>query len=124
MPKRKRDAEEDHGGRTPQRPLFRRSQCSTRRTDPPLFSEARLHPDEVKRLLNKAPSPAVRAAWLEGAIIPGHFSQHRLKVIEVDERARQVDFEGLHYRPQKAPQQLFDEGQEWWAECAKRSGGR
>lgn len=100
-----------------QESLFPASQYPSRRTQP-LNIDARLHPEEVKKLLRMAPSPAVRDAWVKGEIIPGHFSQHRLRVAEMTASAEEVDKES-DFEPPKVPQQLLDEGLEWWAECAK-----
>lgn len=128
--RRKKRRREDDGDGTSnatrregeQKPLFPASRYPSRRTQP-LYIDARLHPEEVKKLLGKAPSPAVRDAWVKGATIPGHFSQHQLRVVEMTASAKEVDKES-DFEPPKVPQQLFDEGLEWWAECAKRSGGR
>lgn len=47
----------------------------------PLFIEARLHPADVKEILDAAPSEEVRQAWRTGAVLPNSKVGHRFKVV-------------------------------------------
>lgn len=87
----------------------------------PIFIDARLHPDEVEAVLAKAPSAEVRAAWLKGEAVPGQRPQHRLRVAKT--RVPVAEEDGSDWTPPKVPQELYDEGLEWWEACARDGRG-
>lgn len=108
--KRKRDAQEPDTRSATTPPSSRQES---------LFLDMRLHPEEVRFVMVRAPSAEVRKAWAEGRLLP-EWSHHRVRVVElpeaiVEERKERED-------PPVVPQGLYDEGQEWWEECARESG--
>lgn len=88
--------------------------------DHPPLVEARLHQRDVERILNSAPTPALRTAWQEGTLpakeegTEYHQQRHRFLVKEgraSDDRSH--DGTGI----MKALSELYDEGREWFEEA-------
>lgn len=79
------------------------------------YFEARLHPDAIPAVLQEAPSPAVRAAWLDGFRVAG--APNRVRVVQ--SRAALTG-----EQPQGSEDQLQDvkvlwkESEAWWQACA------
>lgn len=97
------------------------SLSSTSAEDPsaiPLI-EINLRPSDLQRILKKAPSPAVRSAWLSGGVLPDQ--QRRLQLRESRAWGSGRYEWGM---PTTSMQDLYDEGREWWEERAGGPRGR
>lgn len=74
----------------------------------PLY-ELKLHPDDVKSLLDGAPSPEAREAWREGRALSRE-DHCRLLLVE-SEAAAEGRWEGVACT---SSAELYAEGREWW----------
>lgn len=84
---------------------------------PARYIEARLHPDVISEVLERAPTPAVRAAWLEGSVVAGALNRVRI----VQSRAARTHNQGSEsqYQDMKV---VWKESEAWWEERALESG--
>lgn len=77
----------------------------------PLY-ELKLHPNDVKSLLDSAPSQAVRAAWQSGKALS---RDEHCRILLVESAAA----EGWWEEPScTSVGELYAEGREWWNRCA------
>lgn len=86
-------------------------------TSLPLY-ELKLHPDDVKSLLDGAPSPEAREAWKGGRAL-NREDHCRLLLVE-SEAARAGRWEGVACT---SSAELYAEGREWWETHAGLRGG-
>lgn len=78
----------------------------------PLY-EMRLHPKDRKLLLDKAPSPEARAAWLKGTAVDRR-NRCRLLLVKSD-AALEGEWEGVSCT---SSEELYKEGRDWWERYA------
>lgn len=82
------------------------------------YTEARIHPTLLSRVLERAPSPQVRRAWLHG--LPVNDAPHRVRLVK--SRAANEKERDHRWCPWPRPLQDYDihraESEQWWEECA------
>lgn len=78
----------------------------------PLY-EIRIHPTDLKSLLEKAPTPEIRAAWTNGQVVDAK-DHCRLLLVESAAAAKGA-WRGVSCT---SSEELFKEGTEWWERCA------
>ena len=78
----------------------------------PLY-EIKLHPSDLEALLDKAPSPEARAAWLKGTAVDRR-DRCRLLLVK-SAAAAKGEWKGVSCT---SSEELYKEGREWWERCA------
>lgn len=84
-----------------------------------LLIEARFHTASVAHILDKAPTPAIRAAWSEGSLpsqdqVGEHRQRHHFHVTEIqvnDSQNRNIP-------------EVYEEGNQWFEESVEMAGVR
>lgn len=76
------------------------------------YIEIRLHSTRISAILEKAPSPEIRRAWLEG--LPLTDAPNRIRLV----RCQGESAERLYYSPGKLHSFHCKEAEQWWEEAA------
>lgn len=95
-------------------------------SSPSFLVEALLHPQDVIKILNSAPTPAVRTAWREGTPPPSNqpkeLEQRQLRRFRVGENRAYDDSGYAVWAKMKERRETHDEGREWFEEGVRMAG--